>query len=92
MFEHLVLFLKLLARNFDISITPNESSDSPFAYASKKYCAFSETEGQLKLRGMRKDAWKVALATVLGELIAIPLTLILIMKSLKYNHEIHTSK
>lgn len=92
LFEHLVLFLKLLAHNFDISITPNESSDSPFAYVSKKYCAFSETEGQLKLRGMRKDAWKVALATVLGELIAIPLTLILIIKSLKYNYGIHTSK
>ena len=92
MFEHIVLFLKLLTRNFDISITPNENSDSPFAYASKKYYAFSETQEQLKLRGMRKDAWKVALATILGELIAVPLTLILIIKSLKYNYDIHTPK
>ncbi|MER3447007.1 MAG: hypothetical protein C4291_09265 [Candidatus Dadabacteria bacterium] len=86
-FEHTILFLKLLARNFDISITPNEISDSPFAYASKKYYAFSETDRQFKLRGMRKDAWKIVLATIVGQIVAIPLTLILIVKSLKYSHE-----
>jgi len=84
-FEHIRLFFKLLLKNFDIALTPNADSDSPFGYLAKRYYVYSDKDSTLEFKGTRRDLWKVIFATVTGEIAAIPLTLILLMKSLQYN-------
>lgn len=85
--EQIRVFWQLLFDNYDIAIMPSDYSDSPFGYAAKKYFVYSEGKGMLRLKGTRKDLWKVILATVLGEIIALPLTAVLLIKSYQYRRD-----
>jgi len=83
--EHLKLFFKLLFGNYDVAVSPSKESDSPFGYVAKKYYSYNEEEKSIKDKARRRDVWKVLVATVFGEIIALPLTALLMLKSLQYN-------
>ena len=83
--EQLKLFFKLLFGNYDIAVTPSKESDSPFGYVAKKYYSYNEEEKSINDKARRRDLWKVLVATVFGEIIALPLTALLMLKSFQYN-------
>ena len=89
-FEQIRVFIQLLFKNFDTAVMPSDYSDSPFGYAAKKCFVYSEVEDKLRYKCTRKDIWKVILAAVFGEIIAIPLTAALYIKSFQYNRENNT--
>lgn len=85
--EHIRVFSRLLFRNFDIAIMPSKETDSPFGYIAKKYYVYDVENNAINFKGKRIDLWKVIIATIFGELIALPLTFFLLIKSHKYNNE-----
>lgn len=85
--EHVQIFAKILSGNFDAAVMPSKNADSPFGYAAKKYYVYDEEKGIIRFKGKRRDLWKVFFASFAGELAAIPLTLLLLLKSHPYRNE-----
>ena len=48
---------------------------------------YDEENGAVRFKGKRRDLWKVFFASFAGELAAIPLTLLLLLKSRRYHNE-----
>ncbi len=90
--EHARIFMKILAGNFDTAVMPSKNADSPFGYAAKKYYVYDEEKRAIRFKGKRRDLWKVFFASVAGELAAIPLTLLLLLKSRRYRDEQRISR
>ena len=90
--EHAGIFVKILSVNFDAALMPSRNTDSPFGYAAKKYYVYDEEMGAIRYKGKRRDLWKVFFASFAGELAAIPLTLLLLIKSSRYRDEQRESK
>lgn len=85
--EHAGVFVRILSGNFDAAVMPSKNADSPFGYAAKKYYVYDEERGVIRYKGKRRDLWKVFFASLAGELAAIPLTLLLLLKSRRYSDE-----
>ncbi len=85
--EHAGTFVRILSGNFDAAVMPSKNADSPFGYAAKKYYVYDEERGAIRFKGKRRDLWKVFFASFAGELAAIPLTLLLLLKSRGYRDE-----
>lgn len=72
LFEHGLLFIKLLFRNFDLIVNPNPERGSPFTYASKEVFEWDERSGSLfKSSENIFSLWKLAISIVAGELLAL---------------------
>ena len=84
----LIIFFKILFRNYDLAVIPNYPS--PFSFAVKKACSYNPISRKLFYNNKNlKNIWKLILSTALGEIIGILLLPFVYVRSLTYNKSYH---
>ncbi|HWP92472.1 MAG TPA: glycosyltransferase family 2 protein [Thermodesulfobacteriota bacterium] len=80
---NIVVFFKLLLKNYDIAVNPNYPS--PFSFAAKRAYDFDPGNNRfIENQNSRKNIWKLIVSTLLGEAVGILLLPIVYVSSLRY--------
>lgn len=79
----LVIFAKILFKNYDFAV--NSKDPSPFSFAVKKAYDFNySTKEFIESKNDLKNIWKLILSSVLGELVGILLLPVIYISSLRH--------
>jgi GT2 family glycosyltransferase len=85
LFEHGLLFIKLLFKNFDLVINPNPERGSPFTYVSKEVYEWDEESGSLfKSSENIFSLWKLVVSVIVGEILALVSLPLVYLSSFRY--------
>jgi len=80
---NIVVFFKLLLKNYDIAVNPNYPS--PFSFAAKRAYDFDPGNNRfVENQNNRKNIWKLIASTLLGEAVGILLLPLVYVSSLRY--------
>jgi GT2 family glycosyltransferase len=83
--EHILLFIKLFFKNFDLVINPNPERGSPFTYISKEVYEWDERSGSLfKSSENIFSLWKLVISVIAGELLALVSLPFVYLSSFRY--------
>lgn len=80
---NLMIFTKIMFKNYDIAV--NSKYPSPFSFAVKKVYDFNySTKEFIESKNDLKNIWKLILSSVLGELVGILLLPVIYISSLRH--------
>jgi hypothetical protein len=80
---NLMIFTKIMFKNYDIAV--NSKYPSPFSFAVKKVYDFNHsTKEFIESKNDLKNVWKLILSSILGELVGILLLPVIYISSLRH--------
>lgn len=85
--EHVKTFSKLFMKNFNASIILADKGFSPFSYVSSKSFKYTNQGVLVKIGAKRGAIWQPLLATIVGEVGALCLLPMFLLKSFSYQYD-----
>ena len=85
---NLRVFLKIIKRKYDVGVHPCTQRVSPFSFVIKKILAFDQKRSAfVRSNDGRSDAWKVMITLIFGELTALALLPVVLLRAYFYYRE-----